>query len=65
MVNLPIWIPNGNSLSAALLDLFLSFGTFNCSSMASIVLNWKIMIMLLSQFLLTFPQTKGMFHFIT
>ena len=50
-------------LSPALLDLFISFDTSICSTMA---FPWEILIMLLSQFPLTFHQIHNrMPHFIT
>ena len=52
MVNFPTWIPDCDSHSPALLDLFLSSDASICSTMAS--LHWEILIMLLSQFPLTF-----------
>ena len=47
MVNFPIWIPDFDYHSPALLDLFLSSDSSICST---------ILIMLLSQFPLTFHQ---------
>ena len=52
MVNVPIWIPDCDSHSPALLDFFLSSDTSICSTMAFPPL--EILIMLLSQFPLTF-----------
>ena len=63
MVNFPTQIPHCDSHSPALLDLFLSSDASICSTMA--FFRWKILIMLLSQFLLTFHQIhNGMSHFI-
>ena len=52
MVNFPSWIPDYDSHSSALLDLFISSDASICSTMAS--LHWEIVIMLLPQFPLTF-----------
>ena len=57
VVNFPTWIPDCDSYSLALLDLLIY-------SDASIVLqwlplHWEILIMLLSQFPLTFKFTTG------
>ena len=63
MVNSPTQIPDCDSHSLVLLDLFLSSDTSICSTMA---FPWEILIMLLSQFLLTFHQIhNGMPHCIT
>ena len=63
MVNFPTRIPDCDSHSPALLDLFISSDASICSAMA--FLHWEILIMLLSQFPLTFHQIhNGMPHFI-
>ena len=63
IVNFPTRIPDCDSHSPALLDLFLSSDTCICSTMA--FSPWQILTMLLSQFPLTFPQTQNrMSHFI-
>ena len=57
MVNFPMQIPNCGSHSPTLLDLFLSSSDASiCSTMLLVVLSlhWEILIMLLSQFPLTF-----------
>ena len=54
MVNFPTQIPDCYSHSPALLHLFLSSDASICSTMA--FLHWEILIMLLSQFPLTFHQ---------
>ena len=57
MVNFPTLIPDCDSHSPALLDFFLS------SDVAFVLLwfslHWEILIMLLSQFPLTFHQTQN------
>ena len=64
VVNFPTQIPDFDSHSPALLDLFLSADASICSAMAFPTL--EILIMLLSQFPLTFHQIyNGMPHFIT
>ena len=63
MVNFPTWIPNCDSHSLALWDLFLSSDTSIPSAMAFPPL--EILIMLLSQLPLTFHQLHNrMLHFI-
>ena len=63
MVNFPTRIPDCDSHSPALLDLFISSDTSICSTMVS--LHREILIMLLSQFPLTFHHIhNGMPHFI-
>ena len=57
MVNFPTRIPDCDSYSPALLDLFLYSDASICSTMA--FLHWEILIMLLSQFPLTFHQTQN------
>ena len=57
MVNFPTRIPDCDSHSPALLDLFLSSDASICSTMAS--LHWEILIMLLSRFPLTFQLTQN------
>ena len=57
MVNFPTRIPDCDSHSPALLDLFISSGASICSTMAS--LHWEILIMLLSRFPLTFQLTQN------
>ena len=52
IINFPTRIPHCDSHSPALLDLFISSDTSICSAMIS--LHWEILIMLLSQFPLTF-----------
>ena len=54
MVKFPTRIPDFDSYSPALLDLFISSDASICSTMVS--LHCEIMIMLLSQFPLTFQQ---------
>ena len=54
MVNFPTQIPGCDSHNSALLDLFLSSDTSICST--RLFLHWEILIMLLSQFPLTFHQ---------
>ena len=56
MVNFPIWIPNCDSHSPALLDLFLPSDASICSAMT--FLHPEILIILLSQFPLNFSYTK-------
>ena len=52
IANFSTWIPDSNSHSPAVLDLFLSSdAAIICSTMVS--LHWEILIMLLSQFPLT------------
>ena len=63
MVNFPTCIPNCDSHNLTLLDFFLSSDASICSTMLS--LHWEILIMLLSQFPLTFHHIhKGMPRFI-
>ena len=63
MVNSPTQIPDCDSHSPTLLDLFLSSDASICSTVA---FPWEILMMLLSQFLLTFHQIhNGMPHCIT
>ena len=57
MVNFPNWIPDYDSYSPALLDLFLSYDASICSAMAFPPLG--NLIMLLSQFPLTFHQIQN------
>ena len=52
IVNFPSWIPDCDSQSRALLDLLISSDASICSTMA--FLQWEILVMLLSQFPLTF-----------
>ena len=62
MVNFPTWIPDCDSHSPALLDFFLLMLAF---VQQWLPLRWKILIMLLSQFPLTFHQIhNGMPRFI-
>ena len=62
MVNFPTWTPDCD-LTVLLLNLFLYSDASICSKMA--FLHWKILIMLLSQFPLTFHQIhNGMPRFI-
>ena len=49
MVNFPTWIPDCDSHSPALLDVFLSSDASICSTIA-FPPHWKILIMLLFQF---------------
>ena len=64
MVNFPMRIPDCDSHSPALLDLFLSSDASIYSKMFS--RHWEILIMLLSQFPLTFHQIHNrMPRFIT
>ena len=51
IVNFPTWIPDCDSLNPALLDLFLLMLVFVLQWLS---LHWEILIMLLSQFPLTF-----------
>ena len=53
IINFPTRIPDCDSQSPARLDLFLSSDASICSTMALSLL-WEILIMLLSQFPLTF-----------
>ena len=63
MVNFPTQIPDCDSHSSACLDLFVSSEASICCAMAS--LHWEILVMLLSQFPLTFHQTQNVMpHFI-
>ena len=63
MFNFPTHIPDSGSHSPALLDLFISSDPSICSTMA--FPNWEILVMLLSQFPLTFhPTQNGISHFI-
>ena len=57
MVNVPTRIPDCDSHSPALLDLFLSSNATIYSTMASP--HWEVLIMLLSQFPLTFHQINN------
>ena len=52
MVNFPTWIPNCDSHAPALLDLFLT----SVFVLQWLSLCWEVLIMLLSQFPLTFHQ---------
>ena len=62
MVNFPTRIPDCDSHSPALLDFFLLMLVFVLQWLS---LHWEILIMLLSQFPLTFHQIHdGMPHFI-
>ena len=62
--NYPTWIPDFDSHTPAILNLFISSDTSICSTMA--FLHWKILIVLLFQFPLTFHHIKNrMPHFIT
>ena len=62
MVSFPTWIPGCDSHSPALLDFFYTDPVFVLQLSS---FHWKIMIMFLSQLLLTFLQAqKGMLHFI-
>ena len=56
MVKFPTWIPDCDSDSPALLDLLLLTLVFVIQWLS---LHWEIMIVLLSQFLLTFKQTEN------
>ena len=61
-VTFPTWIPDRDSHSPALLDLFLLALVFVLQWLS---LHWEILIMVLSQFPLTFHQIhNGMPHFI-
>ena len=63
MVNFPTWITDYDSHGPALLDLFLTFDASICSTWLS--LHREILIILLSQFPLTFHQIhNGMPRFI-
>ena len=53
MVNFPTWIPDCDSHSPALLDFFLLMLVFVLQWLS---LHWEILIMLFSQFPLTFHQ---------
>ena len=65
IVNFPTRIPDFDSHSPALLDLFLSFDASICSAIW-FSLHLEIVITLLSQFALTFHQIhNGMSRFIT
>ena len=57
MINLSTWIPDCDSHSPPVLDLLLFSDAGTCSAMAFTQL--KILIMLLSQFPLTFHQTQN------
>ena len=57
MVNFLTWIPDCDSHNPALLDLFISSDASICSAMISPPLGH--LVMLLSQFLLTFHQTQN------
>ena len=57
MVNFPTWIPDYDSNSPALLELFLSSDASICSAMALPPL--EILMMRFSQFPLTFYQTHN------
>ena len=62
MVNFPTRIPDCDSHSPALLDLFLLMLVFVLQWLS---IHWEILIMLLSQFPLTLhPIHNGMLHFI-
>ena len=54
MVNIPAWILDCDSHSPPLLDLLIASDASICS--AIVYFHWKILIMLLSQFPLTFHQ---------
>ena len=54
MVNIPAWILDCDSHSPHLLDLLIASDASICS--AIVYFHWKILIMLLSQFPLTFHQ---------
>ena len=63
MVNFPIQIPDYDSYSPALLDLFI-YAVYKYV-LQRLSLHWEILIMLLTQFPLTFHQIhSGMPHFI-
>ena len=63
MLNFPTWIPDCDSHSPALLELFLLTLVFVLQWLS---LNCKILIMFLAQFPLTFhPIHNGMPHFIS
>ena len=63
MVNFPTGIPDCDSHSPTLMDLFLSSDASICSR--KLPLHWEIVIMLLSQFPLTFHHIhNGMPHLI-
>ena len=67
IVNVPTRIPDYDSHSPALLDLFLSSDTraFPSVPILGLSLHWEILIMLLSQFPLAFQLIhNGMPHFI-
>ena len=54
MINFPTWIPDSNSHSPALLYLSLSSDASICFFFLSLSLHWEFLIILLSQFPLTF-----------
>ena len=63
MVNFPIQIPDYDSYSPAHLDLFI-YAVYKYV-LQRLSLHWEILIMLLTQFPLTFHQIhSGMSHFI-
>ena len=63
MVDFPTWIPDCDSHSPAVLDLFISSDATICSTMVS--LHWEILIMLLCQFPMSFQLIHSrMPHFI-
>ena len=63
MVNFPIQIPDGDSYSPVLLDLFI-YAVYKYV-LQWLSRQWEILIMLLTQFPLTFHQIhSGMPHFI-
>ena len=57
IINFPTWISDCDSHSPALLDLFISSDASVCSTIASF--HWEILILLLSQFPLTFQYTQN------
>ena len=62
MVDFPTRIPDCDSHSPAILDLFLLTLGFN---LHLLTLHWEILIMLFSRFPLTFQQTQNILpHFI-
>ena len=64
MINFPTWLSNCDSLSPAIVDLFSMLLLVFFPQLLSF--HWEILIMLLSQFPLTFHHIQnGMPHFIT
>ena len=65
MVNSPTRIPDCDNHIPVLLDLFISSDVSICSIMIELSLHWESLIMLLSQFPLTFHHIhNGMLRFI-